>query len=134
MNLRFGVDHLEHVHLPSNIPSLSLASMSEDGNLCTSDVEKLLDALESSVSRVEKRLDRIEQLVRDHATGSSPGRRTELRRWTSSAATKVGIRLLRALAKEAVPKNGAYWQHDQSDRRLTYDSERILRNARDVQT
>jgi len=82
--------------------------MSDDGNLCTSDVEKLLDAFESSVSRIEKRLDRLEQLVRDHASGSSPDRRTELRRWTSSAATKVGIRLLRTLAKEAVPKNGTY--------------------------
>jgi hypothetical protein len=108
MGSRLGVDHFEHVDLPSNIPSLFLASMSDDCNLCTSDVEKLLDALESSISRVEKRLDRVEQLLRDHATGSSPGRRTELRRWTSSAATKVGIRLLRTLAKEAVPKNGAY--------------------------
>lgn len=82
--------------------------MSDDGNLCTSDVQKFLDAFESSVSRIEKRLDRLEQLLRDHASGSSAGRRTELRRWTSSAATKVGIRLLRTLAKEAVPKNGAY--------------------------
>lgn len=82
--------------------------MSDDGNLRPSDVEKLLDALESSISRLEKRLDCIEQLVRDHATGSSPDRRTELRRWTSSAATKVGIRLLRTLAREAVPKNGVY--------------------------
>ena len=108
MNSRLGDDRFEHVDLPSNIPSLFLASMSDVSNLCTSDIEKLLDALESSVSRVEKRLDRIEQLVRDHATGSSPSKRTELRRWTSSAATKVGIRLLRTLAKEAVPKNGAY--------------------------
>jgi hypothetical protein len=82
--------------------------MSGDGNLYASDVEKLLDAFESSVSRIEKRLDRLEQLVRDHTSGSSSDRRTELRRWTSSAATKVGIRLLRILAKEAVPKNGAY--------------------------
>ena len=82
--------------------------MSDDGNLCTSDVQKFLDAFESSVSRIEKRLDRLEQLLRDHALGSSPGRRTELQRWTLSAATKVGIRLLRTLTKEAVPKNGAY--------------------------
>jgi hypothetical protein len=82
--------------------------MSDDSNLCTSGLEKLLDALESSVSRVEKRLDRIEQLIRDQAIGTSPGRRTELRRWTASAATKVGIRLLRTLAKEAVPKNGTH--------------------------
>ena len=54
--------------------------MSVDSNLCTSDVEKLLDAFESSISRIEKRLDRIEQLIRDYATGSSLGRRTELRR------------------------------------------------------
>ena len=80
MDLRFEVGHLEHVHLPSNIPCLFLASMSGDGILCTSDIERLLDALESSVNRVEKRLDRIEQLIRDHAIGSSPGRRTELRR------------------------------------------------------
>jgi len=82
--------------------------MSSDSNLCTSDIEKLLDALESSVSRVEKCLDRIEQLVRDHATGSSLGRRTELRQWTSSAATKFGIRLLRTLAKEAVTSVYSY--------------------------
>jgi hypothetical protein len=82
--------------------------MSDNSNLYTSDIERLLDALESSVSRVEKRLDRIEQLVRDHTTSTSPGRCTELRRWTSSAATKVGIRLLRTLAREAVPKNGAH--------------------------
>ena len=54
--------------------------MSDDGNLCTSDVQKFLDAFESSVSRIEKRLDRLEQLLRNYALGSSPGRRTELRR------------------------------------------------------
>ena len=80
MGSRLGVDHFEHVDLPSNILSLFLASISDVSNLCSSDIQKLLDALESSVSRVEKRLDRIEQLLRDHATGSSLGRRTELRR------------------------------------------------------
>ena len=80
MDSRLGVDHFEHVDLLSNILSLFLASISDVSNLCSSDIQKLLDALESSVSRVEKRLDRIEQLLRDHATGSSLGRRTELRR------------------------------------------------------
>ena len=80
MDSRLGVDHFEHVDLLSNILSLFLASISDVSNLCSSDIQKLLDALESSVSRVEKRLDRIEQLLRDHAIGSSLGRRTELRR------------------------------------------------------
>jgi hypothetical protein len=108
MDSCLGFDHFEHIVLSSNMLSQFLTSMSDNSNLCTGDIERLLDALESSISRVEKRLDRIEQLVRDQAAGTSSGRRTELRRWTSSAATKVGIRLLRTLAKEAVPKNGAH--------------------------
>lgn len=82
--------------------------MSVDSDMCTSELEKLLNALESSVSRVEERLDRLEQLIREQAISARSGGRTELRRWTSTAATKVGIRLLRSLAKEAIPKNGTH--------------------------
>lgn len=72
----------------------------------TRDLEKLLDVIESNVGRVEKRLDRIEQLIRDQAIENTSGRRVDLKRWTSSVATKVGIRLLGTLANAAVPKNG----------------------------
>jgi hypothetical protein len=82
--------------------------MSDGETLCISNFEKLLQVLESNSARVEERLDRIEQLIRDQTVVTSQGRRTDLRKWTSSVATKVGVRLLRKLAKEAVPKNGGY--------------------------
>ena len=80
--------------------------MDDDKSFNTSEIEKLCFVIESKFGEVKERLDRIERLVSDQAPGACQGRKTELKRWTSSVATKVGIRLVRALAKEAVPKNG----------------------------
>lgn len=111
--------------------------MSDDSNVGTRELGKALDVIESSVGRVEKRLDRIEQLIRDQGTESASGRRVELKRWTSSVATKVGIRLLRTLAKEAVPKNGELPQAARKEginSDSLSDSRCTFRSARNMQS
>lgn len=80
--------------------------MCNDRVINNNDLETLLSVLQNNFEEVEERLDRIERLICEQTKGLGQGKRADLRRWTSSVATKVGIRLLRGLAKEAVPKNG----------------------------
>lgn len=80
--------------------------MCNDRVINNNDLETLLSILQNNFEEVEERLDRIERLICEQTKGVGQGKRVDLRRWTSSVATKVGIRLIRGLAKEAVPKNG----------------------------
>ncbi|KAM0715420.1 hypothetical protein Q7P37_008918 [Cladosporium fusiforme] len=99
LGLRDPFTSIEH-HLLS-----PLTNMCNDGVINSSDLEKLLSVLQNNFEEVEERLDRIERLICEQTKGVGQGKRADLRRWTTSVATKVGIRLLRGLAKEAVPKN-----------------------------
>lgn len=80
--------------------------MCDQNVLDANDLEKLLSVLDNHFSEVNRRLDRIEQVIYERTSGTGQSKRADVRRWTSSVATKVGLKLLRTLAKEAVPKNG----------------------------
>lgn len=99
------------------------------------DLEKLLSVLEHHFSEVNRRLDRIEQVICERTSGTGQSKRADVRRWTSSVATKVGIKLLRTLAKEAAPKNGRQRQRLSARHkwRLIDISRSTFRISRDVQ-
>ncbi|KAM0714191.1 hypothetical protein Q7P37_009978 [Cladosporium fusiforme] len=80
-------------------------NMCNDRVINNNDLETLLSILQNNFEEVEERLDCIERLIYEQTKGVGQGKRVDLRRWTSSVTTKVGIRLLRSLAKEAVPTN-----------------------------
>ena len=76
----------------------------------TTNIETLQGSLETKLDDIQARLGRIEQMLSCNVRSTSQGSRSELRQWSSSIATKIGVRLLRNLAKEAAPKHGQICQ------------------------
>lgn len=62
--------------------------------------------LEQSLIEMKEQLDRIEGMLAPTVKSTEQTKRNEFRKWSSSVATKIGVKLLRNLAREATPRNG----------------------------
>lgn len=81
--------------------------MVDNTSIPAANFEELRQELQSSFHDIKERLDRIERkLAGGPVAGTAQGKRDDLKRWTSLFATKFGMKILRTVAKEALPKNG----------------------------
>jgi hypothetical protein len=99
----------------------------------TAAVDTLQSSLETKLDDIKATLDRIEQILSYSVRGTAQGSRSELRQWSSSIATKIGLRLLRKLAKEAAPKHGETRQSEPPEHILISCRKCGIRDARDMQ-
>lgn len=81
--------------------------MVDHTNTAAPDFKDLRQELQSHFHDIKERLDRIDRTIASNPVGgTAQGKRHDLKRWTSLVATRFGIKLLRTVAKEAMPKNG----------------------------